>query len=204
MSGEKKRRRWRRDPVLIEENITIDSTTTTTRTEERKHIESTVCKWYNNDEDDNVNTKEIPPILLIPNETVSEKIDRVLRRINAWTNETSSTTSNTNNNIQREPLQDASFNKTDLSGYDNIRQRQSNESHFSKPTYNSLLNSIRRRCCSSTYGDPNVIQTQQIPAHRPYSMTFIDEPLPMTTKSCRLSNREFYEGQNRKVRKRID
>jgi hypothetical protein len=206
MSGEKKRHRWRRGPILIEENLTIDSklTKTTTSTEEEKHTENTIRKWYNNDEDDdNRNENEIPLRILSPNETISERIERVLRRINAWTNETSSTpTNDTNNNIQRDSLHDTSFNKTDISNYDNIRQRQQYKSRFTKPPTCSLFNSFRQRCCSSTSVEPNINQT-----HRPYSMVFTDQPLPpMTTTSCVLpnnNNNNLYEEEDRKVRGRV-
>jgi hypothetical protein len=196
MSGEKKRHRWRQSPILIEENIVIDSksTTVTTKIEEQKHTETTKRHWYNNEDE-----------RLQPNATISEKIERVLRKINSWTNETSSTATNhNNNNIQREPLQDTSFNKANLSGYDNIFQGRQNESRFTKPTSNSLLNSIRQRCCSSTYNNPNMVKNQQTSSHRPYSMIFIDDPLPPT--SCRITKDDkdyFYEGQDRKVRGKI-
>lgn len=173
MSGEKKRYRWHRSPLLIEENFIINSksssttTTTTIRTQEEKHTENTRCKWYDDDDDED----DIEFTRLTPNETISEKIDRVLRKINAWTNETS-TINNPNN--QDETI----FNKTTkpLSNYDNIYRKQYNSNVSKPPTYNSLLNSLRRRCSSSTYGDPSMIKTQQISTHRPYSMTFIDEP----------------------------
>jgi hypothetical protein len=204
MSGEKQRHRWRQDPILIEENIIIDSksTTITTTTEEQKHTKNTKRHWYNNDDEDEKNQ----PIILTPplNETISEKIERVLRKINGWTNETSSTATNhNNNNIQREPLQDTSFNKTNLSAYDNIYHGQQNESHFSKPISNSVLNSFRPRCCSSTYTDSNMVKNQQISTNRPFSMVCVDDPLPPTT--CRLpknDNNYSNERQNRKVRGR--
>jgi hypothetical protein len=160
MSGEKKRYRWRRSPLLIEENLIINTksssstTTTTTRTEEDKRSENTRRQWYNNDEDD----EEIP---LIPNETISEKIDRVLRKINAWTNETS-TINNNNHPIQEERSSNRLIKP--LSNYENIHSRPY--------PFKSTENSFRRRCSSSTYTDPSMIKT-----YRPYSMTFIDEPL---------------------------
>jgi hypothetical protein len=210
MSGKKKRHRWRQSPILIEENITIDSksTTITTRTDEQKHTENTIRRWYHNDEDEKTNQNEIQPIVLLPNETISEKIERILRKINAWTNESSSpsstTTNHNNSHIPREPLQDTSFNKTNLSTYDNIRQGQQNESRFTKPTYNSSFNSFRQRCCSSTYTDPTMVKNQQISTHRPYSMICTDKPLPPA--SCCLTkdkNNYLSEGQDRKVRGRI-
>jgi len=205
MSGEKKRHRWRPGPIFVEENITVDSklrkTTQTSTTEEEKHTENKIRKWYNNnidEDDDNRTSSEIPLRTLSPNETISERIERVLRRINAWTNETSSTPTN---NIQRESLHDTSFNKTNLSAYDNIRQRQRYKSRFIKPPTNSLFNSFRQRCCSSTSAEPNVNQNQQ---HRPHSMVFIDESFPsITTTSCILPNdnpNNLYEDEDRKVR----
>jgi len=201
MSGEKKRYRWHRGPLLIEENFIINSksssTTTTIKTEEEKHTENTRRKWYNNDDEDDDEDEDIQPTILTPNETISEKIDRVLRKINAWTNETS-IIDNTNNNQEQ-----TSLNKLikPLSKYDHITRKQYN-SNVTKPTYNSSLNSFRRRCSSSTYGDPSMIKTQQIPTHRPYSMTFIDEPTTIVTKSCNNNNNKlFHQRPNEKLRK---
>lgn len=207
MSGEKKRHRWRQSPILIEENITIDSklTTITTTIEERKHTENTRYQLYNIDPDDDDDEEKLPSKIIPTNETITERIERVLRRINAWTNETSSTATNhNNNNIQREPLQDTSFNKTNLSAYDNICQGQKNESRFSKPTSKSVLNTFRQRCCSSTYTDSDMIKNEPISSHRPFSMISIDDPLP--AMSCGLTkdkNNYFHEGQDRKVRRKI-
>ncbi|CAF4098358.1 unnamed protein product [Rotaria sp. Silwood2] len=205
MSGEKKRHRWKYSPVLIEENITIDSKsiTTTTRTEEEKHTENTIRKWYNNndgdsddDDDDGINQNQ-------PQQTISEKIERVLRKINAWTNEKTAASTDTNdNNIQREPLQDTSFNKTSLSTYDYIRQEQECKPRSKKPTSNTLFNSLRQRCSSSTFVDPNTIKTQHVSVHRPHSMIFTDEPISsMTTTSSILNNNNnnyFYDDLDRK------
>jgi len=200
MSGEKKRYRWQRGPLLIEENFIINSksssTTTTIRTEEEKHTENTRRKWYNNDDDeDDDDDEDIQLTKLTPNETISEKIDRVLRKINAWTNETS-TIDNSNNNQEQ-----TSSNKLikPLSKYDHITRRQYN-SNFTKPTYDSSLNSFRRRCSSSTYSDTSMTKVKQIPTHRPYSMTFIDEPTKVT-KPCHNNNKVFYERPNEKLRK---
>ena len=196
MSGEKRRHRWRRGPVLVEENLTIDSKsiTTTTRIEEEKHTENIRRKWYDNDEN------ELQPTSLLPTETISEKIERILRKINAWTNDASPTS--TNNDKPPESLQDISFNKTDLSTYDEIRQRQQYKSRFTKPTSSSLLNSLRQRCCSSAQADSARIPNHQIPVHRPYSMAFIDEPLPPCLPSNDNDNC-LHEGQDRKVRERV-
>lgn len=200
MSGEKKRRRWRQRPVLIEENITIDSkssTTITTRSEEQKHTENTRRQWYQKKEDEQTYPQESPSTIFLPNEKLSEKIDRVLRKINAWTNETSPTATN-HNNIQRESLQDTSFNKTNLSAYDNICQGQQNESQ-------PIGNSFRQRCCSSTYTNSNMGKNPQISIPRPYSTIYIDESLSPTA-SCLTKDKNNYlhEGQQeRKVRGRI-
>jgi hypothetical protein len=179
MSGEKKRYRWHCGPLLIEENLIINSksststTTTTRRIHEEKHTENTRHQWYNDDQD----------IPLIPNETISEKIDRVLKKINAWTNETS-TIINSNNNEQEEEEKKTfkKITKPLSSNYEYIRQR----SYDFKP----ISNSYRRRCSSSTYADPSMIKT-----HRPYSMTFIDQPSSYT------NSRKFYRqsslGRNR-------
>jgi len=192
MSGEKKRYRWQRRPLLIEENLIINSkssstTTTTIRRQEEKHTKNTRRKWYSNDDEDD---EDIPLTTLTPNQTISEKIDRVLRKINAWTNEPSTINNDNNSNIISEKI------IKPLSNYDNI-QRKQYDSNSSKPTYNSLLNSYRRRCSSSTYGDPSMIKSQQISTHRPYSMIFIDKPLSMT-KSY---NKSFYERSNDKIKK---
>jgi hypothetical protein len=201
MSGEKKRYRWHRGPLLIEENFIINSkslsTTTTIKTEEEKHTENTRRKWYNNDEDDDDDDEDIQRTTLRPNETISEKIDRVLRKINAWTNETSTIDNNSNNNNQEQTFSNKLIKP--LSKYDHITRRQYN-SNFTKPNYNSSLNSFRRRCSSSTYGDPSMIKTQQISTHRPYSMTFIDEPTKVT-RSCNNNNKLFNERPNEKLRK---
>jgi hypothetical protein len=200
MSGEKKRYRWRRSPLLIEEDLIINSkssstttTTTTIRRQEEKHTENTRCKWYNNVEDDD---DDIQFSILTPNETISEKIDRVLKKINAWTNETTSTinNNNNNNNINQEEITYKKITKPS-SNYDNIYRKQYN-SNFTNP----LLNSFRRRCSSSTYGDPSMIKTQQISTHRPYSMTFIDEPSSILT-SCNNPKMSFYEKPNENIKK---
>jgi hypothetical protein len=188
MSGEKKRYRWHCGPLLIEENLIINSkssssttTTTTKRIQEEKHTENTRRQWYNDEDDEDIQ--------LAPNETISEKIDRVLKKINAWTNETSTitnTNTNNNSNIIEEERTLKKITKP-LSNYEYIRQR----SYDSKPTYNSLLNSFRRRCSSSTYADPSMIKT-----HRPYSMTFIDHPSPTNQKilhqTSNENSRKFY------------
>jgi hypothetical protein len=191
MSGEKKRHPWRYSPPLIKENLIINSTssttTTTTRTHEEKHTKHTQSKWYNDDDDDN--DDDIQLTTLLPTETISEKIDRVLKKINAWTNESTTTTNNSNNNNSIQ--QETTFNKIikPLSNYDNI-PRQQHESYFTKPTYTSLFNSFRRRCSSSTYNNPSMIKPQQISTHRPYSMTFIDEPSPIAAS---YNPNSFYE-----------
>ncbi|CAF4961459.1 unnamed protein product, partial [Rotaria socialis] len=188
MSGEKKRHRWRRSPILIEEKTKIDSKSvkTKTTTEEEKHTENTVRKWYNNnnngdddddDDDDASNQSENQPTQQLPNATIANKIERVLRKINAWTNESvSASTNNSDNNIQRETLQDTAFNETNLSAYDNIHHKQENKSRSKKATSHKSLDSVRQRC-SSTHAEPNMIKNQQISNDRPYSMTFANEPL---------------------------
>lgn len=210
MSGEKKRHRWKQNPILIEENIIIDSklTTITTKIEEKeeKHIENTRYQWCHQNTTDNDNNEKISTKKNISsNETITEKIERVLRKINAWTNETSSSSTATNHNnttIQRESLQDISFNKTNLStDYDNICQGQKkSESHLPK----SVLNSFRQRCCSSTYNntDIDMVKNEPISSHRPHSMIYVDDPLPpMACGLTKDKNNYFYdEGQDRKVR----
>ncbi len=199
MSGEKRRRhRWKHGPVLIEENIVIDSksTTVTTRTEEQKHIENTRLHWYeNDDEKEETNLNNIP----LPNETISDKIERVLRKINVWTNETSlPATNHHNNNIPLESLQDISINKTNLSPYDNLWQGQQNQTSPPKSTSNSFFNSFRPRCCVSTYANPIMVKNQS----RPYSMACVDESVPATS-CCSMKNTNqtcSYQRQERKVR----
>lgn len=209
MSGEKKRSRWRRALPLREESRRINSksSSTTTKTQEEKHTEKIQRKWYkkpnnntdqtNDDDDDNDENIR----LLLPNETISEKIDRVIRKIDAWTNETSTTrtrttTRTTNNNTTIK--QQTSFNQTNppLFNYDRIYRRQYPSSQ-PKPAYTSLINSFRRRCSSSTYSDQSMNKIHQISSHRPYSMTFIDEPLPMTTLH---DHQSFYENPTRPMR----
>lgn len=201
MSGEKRRRRWKRGPILIEENTVINSksTTITTRTEEQKHIENTRCHWYENDEDEKTNFNDIS----LPNETISDRIERVLRKINVWTNETSLTATNHhNNNIQPESLQDVSINKTNLSPYDNIRQGQQNQTRLPKSTSNSFFNSFRPRCCTSTYANPIMVKNQS----RPYSMVCVDESVSPTSCCSIKNNNNYnysYQRQDRKVRERV-
>ncbi|UJR14892.1 hypothetical protein I4U23_001876 [Adineta vaga] len=205
MSGEKKRSRWRRALPLREEKRQINSksSTTTTKTQEEKHSENIRRKWYkkskdnnddidNNDDDDDID-EDIRLSILLPHETISEKIDRVIRKIDAWTNETSTTrtrttTTNHNNTTIK---QETSFNQTakPLFNYDQIHRRQYPPTH-SKPAYTSIINTFRRRCSSSTYSDQSMNKIQKISTHRPYSMTFIDEPLPMTTLH---DHKSFYE-----------
>jgi hypothetical protein len=219
MNSEKKRRRCRRTPVLIEENLTINSSSTTTKTQrqEEKHIENIRRQWYdrhnhrkhdasnqqsrrgngdnnkngnhndNNDDDDDDDDdddgdgdgddRNIPLATLLPDETIAEKIDRVLKKINAWASETSTSHhQKTNNPIQ----QGTAFNKTSKlsSNYDNIRQ-QCYGSTYRKSTSNLLLNGNRRRSSSSSNGYPARTVPCDLSAHRPYSMTFIDEPVPI-------------------------
>jgi len=196
MSGEKKRYRWRRGPILIEENLIINSTssTTTTKTQEEKHTENIRRKWYKNNEDDD--DEDIQLSTLLPNETISEKIDRVIRKIDAWTNETSTTTDNNHNNTTIK--QGTSFTKTTKPSfnYESTRRRPY-DSNITKPTYNSIINSFRRRCSSSTYSDTSMTKVKQIPTHRPYSMTFIDEPSPMTRLH---DNKSSYQRPTRKTK----
>ena len=203
MSGEKNRYRWRRRaPLFIEENLIINSkslststsaTTTTRRIQEDKHTASnTRHRWYGDDD------KDDDEISLTPNETIAEKIDRVLKKINAWTNETS--TNNNNSDISEEQIPLKKIERP-LSSYGSIRQRSYE--------YHPMENSFRRRCSSSTYGDPSVLKTQLITAHRPYSMTFIDQPSTnnrqtfaqksherMAKQHSQPSNRSIYQRQS--------
>lgn len=213
MSGERRRRRRRDGPLLIEENIVTNSrstTTTTVRTEEQKRTENVTRQWYHTDDEDESLLDELQPAVPPSNAKISKKIERVLRKINAWTNEVSSTPAHQPNDTQQNPLQDTSFNKTTSPARDNPTQGRRHDSSFIKPisTSSSLFHSFRQRCCSSTYRDPRAISsTQQIPAHRPQSvMTFADQSLPQTTNvSCLVNNanRNYpSEGQTRKVRGR--
>ena len=223
MSSEKKRRRWRRAPLLVEENLTIDSTSTTTSTriQEEKHIENIRRRWYQPSKDDEneemTDNKEIPLMTLLPDETIAEKIDRVLKKINAWTNETSTTTttsssaaaaaSSDNNHHHQHPSlhQDTSFNKTSKSSanYDNLRQ-QCYPSTYTKPIPSSVVHPNRRRSSSSTRatagggggGASPLIASPEISAHRPHSMTFFDEPFPVS------SNQYSDQRSHRKVSRR--
>ena len=186
MSSERKRRRWRRAPLLVEENLTIDSTSTTTKTqvEEKKHIENVRRQWYNDDGDDERERASTP---LSANESIAEKIDRVLKKINAWTNEASASAESTSNHLLGQ--QDTSLNRTtkSSSNYDNLRQASSSSYYadLSKTTTSTSLphGASRRRCLSSTNGDLVMIPIADPSAHRPYSMTFVDEPFPVSS-SC--------------------
>lgn len=161
-SGEKKRYRWRRRPILIEENLVINSTTVTTTSEKEKHTtESQQRKWYksidddnddDDDDNDNGDTKNSQSLStrVFPNETIAEKIDRILKKINAWTNETSIPI----NKPTKSP-----------SNYDNVAKPDTNSTTF------------RQRCSSSSIQEnPSMIKVQRISNPRPYSMAFIDEP----------------------------
>lgn len=207
MSGEKYRYRWRRRPPLfIEENLIINSKslststsarTTTRRIQEEKHTTTnTRHRWYG-DDDKNDDDDDEDEISFTPNETIAEKIDRVLKKINAWTNETSTRTNNNNSDIDEEQIPLKKIERP-LSSYGSVRQRSYE--------YHPMENSLRRRCCSSsTYGDPSV----PITAHRPYSMTFIDQPSTnnrqtftqksnqrMTKQHSQPSNRSIYQRQS--------
>ncbi|CAF4504259.1 unnamed protein product, partial [Rotaria magnacalcarata] len=96
-------------------------------------------------------------------------------------------------------LQDTSFNETNLSAYDDAHHKQKYKSRSKKATSHKSLDSIRQRCCSSTYAEPNIIKNQQIPTHRPYSMTFANEPL----SSMKINDNMNYtcEGFDRKKKK---
>ncbi|CAF4291132.1 unnamed protein product, partial [Rotaria magnacalcarata] len=72
----------------------------TTRSEDEKCTATTRRKWYkknddavddddDDDDDNNNNNNNIQRPRRFPSETITEKIDRILRKINAWTNETS-------------------------------------------------------------------------------------------------------------------
>ena len=181
MSSEKRRRRRKHGPIVIEENVIIDSksTTITTHTEEQKHIANTRRQWYPNEAH--------------ANETLSERIERVLRKINGWTNETSltSTTNHNNTHSQQDSLQNISLNKTNSSAYDNIPQGQSDETHLPKSTSNSFFHTLRQQCCSSNYCHPTLVKNQS----QPISLTPMMENA--TTKPKKHS---FSEKQDRKVR----
>ena len=173
MSGDKKRYRWYHSSVLTQENLLVDSRSTTTiETSEDKHAES------------------IRRVALPPYETISEKIDRILRKINAWSDETTTKPkSNDNNNTLQ---QTATFNKA-TSNYYSIHERQ-HESNWIRPISTYSFNSLRQRCLSSTYLNSSMTKIQQIPTNRPYSMAFIDE-----SSSMAASNDEdmLYEKPNR-------
>ena len=187
MSREKRRRRRQHVPILIEENIIIDSksTTITTHREEQKHIANTRRQWYPNEDN--------------ANETLSERIERVLRKINGWTNESSLTSTTT---TTTHPQQTISLNKTNSSAYDNIPQGQSHETHLPKSTSNSFFHTLRQQCCSSNYCEPTMVRNQS----QPISITSVDErvlppPPPATTRSSmKMKKTNSSERQEGKVR----
>lgn len=190
MSSEKRRRRRQHGPILIEENIIIDSksTTITTHREEQKRTANTRRQWY--------------PIEENSNETLSERIERVLRKINGWTNDNSVTSTTTTHPIQIHSQQNISLNKTNSSAYDNIPQGQSHESHLPKSTTNSFFHTLRQQCCSSNYCDPTMVKNQS----QPISITSVDEcvlPSPLTTSSSmKMKKTNSPERQEKKVRMR--
>ena len=186
MSSEKRRRRRHHGPIFIEENIIIDSksTTITTHREEQKHTANTRRQWYPNEN----NT----------NETLSERIERVLRKINGWNNE-SSVTSTTYPPNPIHSQQTISVNKTNSSAYDNIPQGQSHESHLPKSTSNSFFHTLRQQCCSSNYREPTMVKNQS----QPISLTSVDErvlPALTTSSSLKLKKTNSSERQEKKVR----
>lgn len=187
MNSEKRRRRQRKHgPIVIEENVIIDSksTTITTHTEEQKHIANTRRQWYPNEAH--------------ANETLSERIERVLRKINGWTNETSLTSTTNHNNThsqQQDSLQNTSLNKTNSSAYDNIPQGQSDETHLPKSTSNSFFHTLRQQCCSSNYCEPTMIKHSS----QPISLTPVMENCTMKAKK-----NSFSEKHDRKVRDLVE
>ncbi|CAF3578642.1 unnamed protein product [Rotaria socialis] len=193
MNSEKKRYRWRRGPILIEENLVINSTSTTvtTRSEEEKCTATTRRKWYkknddalvhddddddDGDDDNNNNNNNIQRSRIFPSETITEKIDRILKKINAWTNETPipTRTDTSTNNANRTKM---SFPKPTKSpcNYDNVPRTATN-SNITMPSSNSSYTSYRQRCSSSTYENPPMIRAQRISNPRPFSMAFTGEP----------------------------
>ena len=190
--------------MLVEENITTDSKsiTTTTRAEEQKHTENIIRKWYDHDDNDENNSNNIQHTTFLPNKTMAEKIERILRKIDRWTNETTSIPINNNgNHMQRDPLQDKSFSNSNLSTYDNIHQDRECKSRSKKPISNSLANPFRQRYRSSAYIDPSEALSQQTSVHRPYSMVFTNDPsTSMTNISSVLTNDNYNDELDRKVR----
>lgn len=120
MNGEKAQRRSRRLPIRVEEKLTINSTSTTTEIH-RQWYENKDDKDGNDDDLDDDDDDDIPFHTLAPDETIAEKIERLLKRINAWTNETT-----TNN--QKPIDEQTTFTKTSKSScnYENFQQDKSN------------------------------------------------------------------------------
>jgi hypothetical protein len=179
MSGDKKYTRWRPDPILIEENITVNSTTTRhcCGIEEQKHTENIRRHWLPNDETSyDRRAAAMPPA----NERLSQKIDRILRKIYAWTNEKS--TSDTSQ------IDGGFFHNKH---YDNLpAETDVNSCHDEQH-----LAFVRRRCCSSTQTDRTTCDLEHTSASRPFSMEFVDRSL-LRTAGTRSS---YHPGQTRKV-----
>ena len=162
MNREKKRRRQHRTPILFEENLTINSRSTTTSTQrhEDQHIENRRRQWFDYSTEEEGEGEEpetiddLPFQTLSSDETIAEKIDRVLKKINAWTNER---TTNPNHQALQHEI---SFNKPSYN-YDNLF-----------PGSFSLSKSSRRRSSSSTHLNSN---------HRANSMTFMAHRSPRKT-----------------------
>ena len=168
MSGEKKRYRWNRNPIVIEENLIIDSRTNRTQTgqeQRQEHIENTIRRWYppGDDQRSRINRRLDPA-----NEKISEKIDRILRKIHAWTNDTTISDINASKN---QPKTDQRCPSTRLT-QENRSKRNS-----------TFLDSFRRSCSSSTQNDRDQIDLHPLPVHRPFSMIFIDRTPARPTHS---------------------
>ena len=162
MTSEKKRHR----PILIEEKLIIDSTTTTTPSNneqhQHQHIENTIRQWYSHGDGSR------PRI----NESISAKIDRILRKIHSWTDDgTIPPTTTTRKKISIEPIRDPH-------DYDNLHRRSDEQCPCSKRRSNSCRRTYRRN-------ERNDLQIN--PPHRPYSMIFIDRDIP----NERLSSKVF-------------
>lgn len=160
MSVDKKRYRWNRNPILIEENLIIDSQTTRTQCgheEQQQHIENTVRQWYTNDENQVQQTRRLDP----SNEKISEKIDRILRRIQAWTNDPNFNDST--NQI-----------RTSATSTKNETNVQTNTTSYVPRRSSRFLDSFRRRCSSMANNEQNRVDLRDISVARPYSMILAD------------------------------
>jgi hypothetical protein len=194
MSGEKKRYRWRRGPILFEENICINSTTTNIDGHDthNQHTEKTRQHWRANKNDNKQDDIHRSNPLFSPlfNETMSEKIDRILRKLHSWTDDVPI------DDVCKKNHGTSSHTTSSQINYDNLRFDHNEDVSANKARSNSFLNSFRQHCYPSMQTNESNIRLHNTRPIRPYSMTFVDRALPCST----VSSSNYYPEQTSKVR----